>query len=279
MSDVAGVGVGPYVMTDTIGRGTFSEVKLAIHRDTRVEYAIKILNKSDIKENERTINVRREVAILKRLNHRNIVKLREVLSSPIKIYIVMELVRGGELSDMIARKGKLHERLARKYFQQLVDGVDCCHSRGVYHRDLKPENLLVDEMGTLKIIDFSDSYMGGSASGGSDLLYSACGAPYYCAPEIINAAEEGYSGTKSDAWSCGIILHLLLTGSLPFQNEDMAQFYEQIDRCEIDYPSYVPVDAKDLIANLLIKAPERRYSLAEVKRHPWFLVDYGTGER
>lgn len=265
--------VGPYIVTSTLGQGTFGKVKLAQHQETGVEYAIKILDKSDIKANELTVNVRREIAIMKALNHRNIVNLREVLSSKSKLYIVMDLVRGGELFEQIERKGELDEKLARKYFQQLIDGIDYCHRRGVCHRDLKPENLLVDENGTLKITDFGVSSMKGGVSG-SDLLYTACGTPYYCAPEIINGAEEGYSGVKIDAWSCGIILYLLLTGTLPFQNEDMTQLYEQINRCKVDYPSWMPTDAKDLISRLLEKDPEKRYSLDEVKAHSWFLVDY-----
>jgi serine/threonine protein kinase len=239
--------------------------------------AIKILDKSDIKANELTVNVRREIAIMKALNHKNIVNLREVLSSKSKLYIVMDLVRGGELFEMIERKGELDEKLARKYFQQLVDGIDYCHRRGVCHRDLKPENLLVDEKGTLKITDFGVSSMKGGVSG-SDLLYTACGTPYYCAPEIINGAEEGYSGVKIDAWSCGIILYLLLTGTLPFQNEDMTQLYEQINRCQVDYPNWMPTDARDLISHLLEKDPNKRYSLEDVKRHPWFLVDYESAD-
>lgn len=243
----------------------------------RITDAIKILDKSDIKANELTVNVRREIAIMKALNHKNIVNLREVLSSKSKLYIVMDLVRGGELFEMIERKGELDEKLARKYFQQLVDGIDYCHRRGVCHRDLKPENLLVDERGTLKITDFGVSSMKGGVSG-SDLLYTACGTPYYCAPEIINGAEEGYSGVKIDAWSCGIILYLLLTGTLPFQNEDMTQLYEQINRCKVDYPGWMPPDAKDLISRLLEKDPNIRFSLEDVKRHPWFLIDYESAD-
>lgn len=269
--------VGPYIVTSTLGQGTFGKVKLAQHQETGIEYAIKILDKSDIKANELTVNVRREIAIMKALNHKNIVNLREVLSSKTKLYIVMDLVRGGELFEQIERKGELDEKLARKYFQQLIDGIDYCHRRGVCHRDLKPENLLVDENGTLKITDFGVSSMKGGVSG-SDLLYTACGTPYYCAPEIINGAEEGYSGVKIDAWSCGIILYLLLTGTLPFQNEDMTQLYEQINRCRVDYPSWMPPDAKDLISKLLEKDPDRRFSLEQVKQHPWFLVDYEAAE-
>lgn len=99
-----------------------------------------------------------------------------------------------------------------------------------------------------------------------------------CAPEIINGAEEGYSGVKIDAWSCGIILYLLLTGTLPFQNEDMTQLYEQINRCKVEYPSWMPPDARDLISKLLEKDPDRRFSLEQVKQHQWFLVDYDTAD-
>jgi 5'-AMP-activated protein kinase, catalytic alpha subunit len=147
-----------YIVTSTLGQGTFGKVKLATHQETGLEYAIKILDKSDIKANELTVNVRREIAIMKALSHQNIVNLREVLSSKSKLYIVMDLVRGGELFEMIERRGELDEKLARKYFQQLVDAVDYCHRRGVCHRDLKPENLLVDESGCLKVGIWSSTW-------------------------------------------------------------------------------------------------------------------------
>jgi serine/threonine protein kinase len=107
------------------------------------------------------------------------------------------------------------------------------------------------------------------ASSGSDLLHTVCGTPYYCAPEIINGAEEGYSGSKVDAWSCGIILYCLLTGTLPFQEEDMTKLFELINLCVVDYPISLPADAKDLIARLLVKDASVRYSLDDVKDHRW----------
>lgn len=128
--------------------------------------AIKILDKSDIKANELTVNVRREIAIMKALNHKNIVNLREVLSSKSKLYIVMDLVRGGELFEMIERRGELDEKLARKYFQQLVDGIDYCHRRGVCHRDLKPENLVCP----LYKYGFTNLYVGGICCSGFYLI-------------------------------------------------------------------------------------------------------------
>ncbi len=189
-----------------------------------------------------------------------------------RLYIVMELVQGGELFELINERGELEPKLARNYFQQLVEGVDYCHRRGVYHRDLKPENLLVDENGTIKITDFGVSSMKGGKNG-NDLLYTACGTPYYAAPEIINGAKEGYSGVKIDAWSCGIILYLLLTGKLPFMNRDMNDLYAEISRCQVTYPSSLSSEAKDLISHLLVKDPNERYSLDDVRRHPWFAQD------
>lgn len=185
----------------------------------------------------------------------------------------MDLVRGGELFEEIEQHGELGTKTARKYFQELVDGIDYCHQRGVFHRDLKPENLLVDENGTLKITDFGVSSMKGDTTE-NDLLYTACGTPYYCAPEIINGAEGGYSGVKIDVWSCGIILYLLLTGNLPFQSTDMRLLYEEINDCKVFYPHWMDADAKDLISHILKKDPAARFSLQDVINHPWFLVDY-----
>eukprot|EP00181_Compsopogon_caeruleus_P001539 CAMPEP_0184686000 /NCGR_PEP_ID=MMETSP0312-20130426/20978_1 /TAXON_ID=31354 /ORGANISM="Compsopogon coeruleus, Strain SAG 36.94" /LENGTH=534 /DNA_ID=CAMNT_0027140657 /DNA_START=538 /DNA_END=2142 /DNA_ORIENTATION=- len=258
-------------MTKTLGEGTFGKVKLAEHQATGQQYAIKILDKSDIKAHELTINVRREIAIMKALNHRNIVNLREVLSSKTKLYIVMDLVRGGELFEMIEKQGELSEKLARKYFQQLVDGVEYCHRRGVVHRDLKPENLLVDANGTLKITDFGVSSMKGL---GQDLLYTACGTPYYAAPEILVGGNNGYNGQKVDAWSCGVILFLLLSGQLPFMEEDMNKLYEDIKAVRIEWPSEIKGEPKQLIMKLLTKDPDKRYDLADVKRNNWFNADY-----
>lgn len=184
----------------------------------------------------------------------------------------MELVQGGELFELINQRGELEPKLARKYFQQLIEGVDYCHRRGVYHRDLKPENLLVDENGSLKITDFGVSSMKGGTSG-NDLLYTACGTPYYAAPEIINGAKGGYSGVKIDAWSCGIILYLLLAGTLPFMNPDMGKLYEEISQCQVTYPHWISGEAKDLISHLLVKDPNERYSLDDVRRHSWFALD------
>lgn len=164
-------------------------VKLGVHEDDGDRVAVKIMDKSVIKAHEMALNVRREIAIMKALEHRNIVNLRQVLTSAHKLYIVMDLVTGGELFTKIYKHGALPEPLSRKYFQELVDGVSYCHSKGVFHRDLKPENLLIDEAtGSLKITDFGLSTMVG-ANTVDEMLHTMCGSPNYCAPEIISRSK------------------------------------------------------------------------------------------
>lgn len=253
---------------------SYCRVKLGVHEESGEQVAVKIMDKSDIKAQEMTMNVRREIAIMKALKHRNIVNLRQVLTSQSKLYIVMDLVTGGELFTKILNEGKLEESVARRYFQQLVDGIEYCHRRGVCHRDLKPENLLIDETtGELKITDFGLSAMRG-ASTTEELLHTQCGSPNYCAPEIIARHKQGYSGNKVDAWSCGIILFALLAGFLPFYDENTKVLYRMIQRDEVKFPKKFPSDAKDLVLRLLHKEPEKRFTLAEVKKHSWFAIDY-----
>lgn len=257
---------------------SFCRVKLGVHEETGEQVAVKIMDKSDIKAQEMTMNVRREIAIMKALNHRNIVNLQQVLTSQSKLYIVMDLVTGGELFTKILKEGKLPENTARHYFQQLVDGIEYCHRRGVCHRDLKPENLLIDETtGELKITDFGLSAMKG-ASTTEELLHTQCGSPNYCAPEIIARHKQGYNGAKVDAWSCGIILFALLAGYLPFYDENTKVLYRMIQRDDVKFPKKFPPDAKNLVLHLLHKDPDSRYTLAEVKKHSWFLVNYDGGD-
>lgn len=184
------------------------------------------------------------------------------------------VVTGGELFTKILNEGKLEENVARRYFQQLVDGVEYCHRRGVCHRDLKPENLLIDDTtGELKITDFGLSAMRG-ANTTEELLHTQCGSPNYCAPEIIARHKQGYNGAKVDAWSCGIILFALLAGFLPFYDENTKVLYRMIQNDDVKFPRRFPPDAKDLVLRLLHKEPDKRINLADVKKHPWFVIDY-----
>ncbi|XP_076924978.1 CBL-interacting serine/threonine-protein kinase 24-like [Bidens hawaiensis] len=146
--------VGKYEIGRTIGEGTFAKVKFAKNTETGEAVAVKVLAKSTILKHKMVDQIKREISIMKIVRHPNIVRLHEVLSSHTKVYIILEFVTGGELFDRIVHKKKLSENEARGYFQQLIDAVAHCHSKGVYHRDLKPENLLLDSRERLKVSDF-----------------------------------------------------------------------------------------------------------------------------
>ena len=210
---------------------------------------------------------------MKLVHHKSIVKLMEVLASRTKIFIVIELVTGGELFDKIVSAGRLDEDKARFYFRQLVDGVEYCHSKGVCHRDLKPENLLLDENGMLKISDFGLSALyDGDADGNnsrSQLLHTTCGTPNYVAPEVL--ADKGYDGRTADVWSCGVILYVLLAGFLPFDEPTMTALFRKIQNADFAYPSWFTPGVKDLLARILVADASSRISLSQVKEDAWFL--------
>lgn len=266
------VRVGPYDLGATLGRGNYGLVKLAVNRDTGEQFAVKIVKKEVLQDSSTSnVDIKREIAIMKALDHNNIVALNDVLYSPKRVFMVMELVRGGELFEWIVKNGRQDETTARRYFHQLIDAVHYCHHRGVYHRDLKPENLLLGENGELKITDFGFSAM---KDYGAHLLHTNCGSPHYCAPEVWNNNESGYDGRKNDAWSCGIILYVMLTGKQPFYDDDEEVLLDKVSEGAVDYPEYLSPGARDLIERLLERNPKKRYSLSKVKRHPWFAIGY-----
>ncbi|KZV50884.1 CBL-interacting protein kinase 9 [Dorcoceras hygrometricum] len=170
-----------------------------------------------------------------------------------------------------AKYGKLKEGEARSYFQQLINAVDYCHSRGVYHRDLKPENLLLDSNGVLKVSDFGLSAF--SKQVGEDgLLHTACGTPNYVAPEVLN--DKGYDGTTSDVWSCGVILFVLMAGYLPFDEPNLMALYRKIHKADFSFPPWFSSKAKKLIKRILDPNPLTRITIAEILENDWFKKDY-----
>ncbi|KAG0457698.1 hypothetical protein HPP92_022855 [Vanilla planifolia] len=211
--------------------------------------------------------IKREISVMRLVKHPNIVNLHEVMATKTKIYFVMEYVRGGELFNKIT-KGRLKESVARKYFQQLINAVEFCHSRGVYHRDLKPENLLLDEKGDLKVSDFGLSALADSKRQ-DGLLHTTCGTPAYVAPEVIS--RKGYEGAKADIWSCGVILFVLLAGYLPFQDSNLMELYRKISKSEFKCPHWFLPEARKLLSKILNPNPIKRLSIAKILEHPWFV--------
>lgn len=237
-----------------------------------------------------TAQIRKEIAIMKNIDHPNVIHIKDVFATKSKIFIVLELIHGGELFDYILKKKRLSESEARFFFLQLLDGIAYCHNNGVCHRDLKPENLLLDSNGSLKISDFGLSalYIGtndkhdtniasnneASKSSGNHcytsreaLLHTTCGTPNYVAPEVLEC--EGYDGSKADVWSIGIIFFVLVTGRLPFEEETMPALFAKIKRAEFKIPVDISSEAQDLIRRILVTDPQQRITLRQLRKHHW----------
>lgn len=202
---------------------------------------VKVLDKEKIQKQNMGAQIKKEISIMKMVRHTHVVGMKEVLASRTKIFIVLELIQGGELFDKIVNEGRFDESKARFYFRQLVEGVQYCHGLGICHRDLKPENLLLDENGNLKISDFGLSalYVGDPDADGAsrtELLHTTCGTPNYVAPEVL--ADQGYDGKKADVWSCGVILYVLLAGFLPFDESTIVALFAKIQSADFTYPSW-----------------------------------------
>lgn len=228
--------------------------------------AIKVIDKEKILKSGLMAHIKREISILRRVRHPNIVQLFEVMATKSKIYFVMEYVRGGELFNRVA-KGRLKEDLARKYFQQLISAVGFCHARGVYHRDLKPENLLLDEKGDLKVSDFGLGAVSDQICQ-DGLFHTFCGTPAYVAPEVL--LRKGYDAAKVDIWSCGVVLFVLMAGYLPFQDQNIMAMYKKIYKGEFRCPRWFSPDLIRLFTKLLDTNPDKRITIPEIMENRWF---------
>ncbi|CAL5346367.1 unnamed protein product [Camellia sinensis] len=275
--------VGRYELGRTLGEGSFAKVKFARNIETGENVAIKILDKEKVLKHKMIAQIKREISTMKLIRHPNVIRMYEVMASKTKIYIVLEYVTGGELFDKIlqnqfhamsssqASKGRLKEDEARKYFQQLINAVDYCHSRGVCHRDLKPENLLLDANGALKVSDFGLSALPQQVRE-DGLLHTTCGTPNYVAPEVIN--NKGYDGANADLWSCGVILFVLMAGYLPFEEPNLMALYKKIFKADFTCPPWFSSSAKKLIKRILDPNPLTRITIAEVIENDWFKKGY-----
>ncbi|RWW32724.1 hypothetical protein GW17_00002584, partial [Ensete ventricosum] len=255
-----------YEIGRLLGKGTFAKVYYARNIRTSQSVAIKVIDKEKVLKVGLIDQIKREISVTRLVRHPNIVELYEVMATRSKIYFVLEYVKGGELFNKVA-KGRLKEDVARKYFQQLINAVDFCHSRGVYHRDLKPENLLLDDNGNLKISDFGLSALA-ECKRQDGLLHTTCGTPAYVAPEVLS--RKGYDGAKADIWSCGVILFVLMAGYLPFHDPNLIEMYRKIGKAEFRCPNWFPMDVRKLLSRILDPNPTSRISIAKIMGNPWF---------
>ncbi|XP_029287909.1 serine/threonine-protein kinase DCLK2 isoform X2 [Cottoperca gobio] len=261
-----------YKIGKVIGDGNFAVVKECVERSTGKEFALKIIDKAKCTGKEHLIE--NEVAVLRRVKHPNIIMLIEEVDTLSELYLVMELVKGGDLFDAITSSAKYTERDAIVMVYNLAGALKYLHSTNIVHRDIKPENLLVfeypDGTKSLKLGDF------GLATVVEGPLYTVCGTPTYVAPEIIS--ESGY-GLKVDIWAAGVITYILLCGFPPFRSENNMQedLFDQILLGRLDFPSpywdNITDSAKELIGKMLQVNAEARYTAQDILSHPWVTDD------
>jgi len=259
--------IGKYRLGKTIGKGNFAKVKLARHLPTGRECAIKIIDKSQL-NHQSLPKVFREMRIMKQLDHPNIVKLYEVIETEKTLYLVMEYASGGEVFDYLVAHGRMKEKEARLKFRQIVSAVQYCHQKSIVHRDLKAENLLLDGDMNIKIADFgfSNNFMTGSK------LDTFCGSPPYAAPELFLGKK--YDGPEVDVWSLGVILYTLVSGSLPFDGQNLKELRERVLRGKYRIPFYMSTDCENLLKKLLVVNPVKRCTLEAVMKDPWMNIGF-----
>ena len=255
-----------YEIKETIGKGTFSVVKLGINKITKEKVAIKILKKKKMQKSKDKSRLEREISILKRLNHINVIKIYKITEELENYYIVMEYCENGELFNYIVAHQRLSEEETSYFFYQLINGLDYIHHKNIVHRDLKPENLLLSKDNILKIVDFGLSnyyYLDGK------LLSTPCGSPCYASPEMV--CGNKYNGFRIDIWSCGIIIFAMICGYLPFEDPDNEILFKKIMKCEVDYPDYLSDDVLDIMNKIIVVDPNKRYNIEQIKKHPFYL--------
>ncbi|XP_072310773.1 serine/threonine-protein kinase MARK2 isoform X3 [Eucyclogobius newberryi] len=264
--------IGNYRLLKTIGKGNFAKVKLARHVLTSKEVAVKIIDKTQLNSSSLQ-KLFREVRIMKLLNHPNIVKLFEVIETEKTLYLVMEYASGGEVFDYLVAHGRMKEKEARAKFRQIVSAVQYCHQKCIVHRDLKAENLLLDADMNIKIADFgfSNEFTLGNK------LDTFCGSPPYAAPELFQGKK--YDGPEVDVWSLGVILYTLVSGSLPFDGQNLKELRERVLRGKYRIPFYMSTDCENLLKKFLILNPSKRGSLEQqIMRDRWMNVGHEEEE-
>nr|CDS32325.1 serine:threonine protein kinase [Hymenolepis microstoma] len=252
VSQVTRRNVGKYKLVRTIGKGNFAKVKLAIHMATGVE-------------------LKREVNILQKLNHPNIVRLLEIIENDEVICLVQEYANGGEIFDYLVAHGKMHEKEARAKFRQLVSAIDYCHSKNIVHRDLKAENILLDSDLNVKVADFglANTFVP------DQKLTTFCGSPPYAAPELFLGIR--YHGPGVDVWSMGVLLFTLVVGHLPFDATDLRELRTKILTVRYNLSKgEVSSDLLALLKKMLVLDPRDRYSLRAIMNDRWLNMGYDT---
>lgn len=259
--------IGPYILTDLLGCGSFSSVKRAMHQVTREIYACKIISKQRLTTSSTEESFERELNVLMKINHPNVIKMFDWFSDTVNQYIILELFSVETVCHRIMSAGCFNPRDAAFVFLQLVEAVQCLHLNGVAHRDLKGENVLIDSDNNIKLIDFGFS----KEPDPDNLMKTRCGTMVYTAPECFTS--EKYNGMLSDIWSLGVVLYSLVTGDYPWTRSVGPALMKEIMAAELYIPPRVTEDCADLIRKILNKDPKKRPSLQEILAHRFLQID------
>jgi len=259
-----------YKMGKTISLGSFGKVKIGENIFTQEIVAIKVVEykRKEIKKDRE--GLKREISILKKLDHPNIVKLYSVIPNKEKekCYLVFEYIAGGELYNFIVKNGRISEKDAIKFIRQMVSAIEYCHSLLIVHRDLKPENILLDQDLNVKISDFGLS----NFITPGKRFESFCGSLLYASPEILQG--EKYLGPGVDIWSLGVILYCLVIGKQPWEGKTPQELMTAIQEKGLILPNSLSEDCVDLIVKMLKIKEGDRIPISEIRNHPWILKGY-----
>lgn len=261
--------IGNYRFVSELGTGSSSKVVLACNIDTNEKVAIKIVPRraadADASTTEAKCDQRvfREAVISSVLNHPHIVRLKSFLYNSTHYFLVFEYVQGRQLYDIIVGSGALDERHAQRYFRQLLSAIDYIHKNSIVHRDLKIENILIDEHDNVRLIDFGLSNFYDNKM----LLNTFCGSLYFAAPELLSG--QRYCGPEIDMWSLGVVLYVMLCGSVPFDDENVQGLQRKIREAEIVFSKSISSEAMDLIQGMVVAAPSSRMGLDQVIASEW----------
>lgn len=259
--------VGSYILDKTLGVGATGKVKLAHHSRNGEKVGVKIIRKDLFYEKPNLkIKVHREISVMKLMFHPHIIKIYDVLEDSKYLFLIIEYASHGELFNYLVKKRRIRSKEALRFFQQIISGLEYCHKHRICHRDLKLENILLDNVQNIKIADFGMA----SLSIPNTMLKTFCGSPHYASPEIVS--NEPYNGMKADIWSCGVILYALLTGKLPFdeENDNIRRLFNKIRFESPKIPRTIPLDCKELIKSLLVINPDKRATIEKIKNNKWF---------
>jgi serine/threonine protein kinase len=257
-----------YTIGKQLGQGAYAVVKLATQKKTKETVAIKTYEKCKLTDTRKKTGVKREIQILKMLNHPNTIRLYEVLDTIKNVNLVMEFIGGLSLHTYIKKQNfkRLEDTQAKVIFRQIVEAINYCHSMNIVHRDIKLENILIDKNKNVKVIDFGFSTISPKTS--TSKIF--CGTPNYMAPEILKNVE--YVGQFADIWALGILLFVMISGTFPFKGLNEKDLFRKIGTGKFFFPEHFSSLVQDLLKKILILNPYLRPTCQEILNEQWLQI-------